>query len=119
MNDFMMERCPICERAKGINGAWVPLPPGSFSPSPGTVLAVVRCPDCELLLAAGPLPREAYEAKAKLVWALLDKNERTGIRFGLFPAPVMKVLASHGFTDERLMACALMEVAKQNGGTIA
>lgn len=54
-------------------------------------------------------------AKAKLLWHEMDANERTGVRFGLFPAIKMQVAESEGFNGREL-CIALMDCAKSDGG---
>jgi hypothetical protein len=71
----------------------------------------------------------AIRAKAEEVWKAMDRNERTAVRFGLFPAEVMaKAEAEMGwppqqgwqpdpFRDEKhQLTCALLDVAQENGG---
>lgn len=57
-----------------------------------------------------------YAAMGKVLWDAMNDNERTGVRFGMFPAPKMREAEQWGFTDGRLLALALMDQAKQNGG---
>ena len=56
-----------------------------------------------------------YSSKAAEVWAGLDKNGQTGIRFGLFPAEIMEAAKTGGYDGHKL-CCALMDVASKNGG---
>lgn len=53
--------------------------------------------------------------KAEFIWYSMDKNERTGVRFGLFPAAKMVEAEKLGF-DGRALAVALMDCAKRDGG---
>jgi hypothetical protein len=53
--------------------------------------------------------------KAKLIWRDMDKNEQTGVRFGLFPAGKMQDAEREGY-DGRELAVALMDCAKEDGG---
>lgn len=55
------------------------------------------------------------DEKARDLWARMDKNQRTGVRFGLFPADVMKDAEKEGING-RVLAIALMECAKKDGG---
>lgn len=64
------------------------------------------------------MPNATYQAKASQIWLKMDKNQRTGIRFGLFPAEVMREAEAEGYQGKELCV-ALMEVAKNNGGMIA
>jgi hypothetical protein len=59
-----------------------------------------------------------YQKKAQEVWDSMDKNQRTGVRIGLFPAEVMKEAEAEGYQGKELCV-ALMEVAERNGGMIA
>lgn len=56
--------------------------------------------------------------KAQLMWAAFDDNQKTMVRFGMFPFAEMTEAEKLGF-DGRLLAVALMDVAKANGGMIA
>lgn len=60
---------------------------------------------------------EQMAAKAALIWQVMDRNARHGVRLGLFPAEVMAEAEREGF-DGRLLAIALMECAKKDGGMI-
>ena len=55
------------------------------------------------------------KAKAAQIWASFDKNEKTGIRFGLFPAVKMREAEAEGFNSKDLCV-ALMDCAKNDGG---
>jgi hypothetical protein len=57
--------------------------------------------------------REDAEALARLLWADFTKDERTLVRFGMFPANKMPTLGRDG---TRLLAVALMDCAKRDGG---
>jgi len=59
-----------------------------------------------------------HRAKAEVIWAAMDKNQKTMVRIGMFPAGVMKEVAAEGF-DSHKIVCALMDVATANGGMIA
>ncbi len=59
-----------------------------------------------------------YEAKAASIWLAMDKNEKAGVRFGMFPHSKMKEAETEGY-DGRLLAVALMDQAKANGGMVA
>lgn len=63
--------------------------------------------------------RALITKKAVELWQGFDKNERTGVRFGMFPAGPMKEAARTlcDIPDHiRLLACALMDCAKRDGG---
>ena len=53
--------------------------------------------------------------KAAQMWASFDKNEKAGIRFGLFPAVRMREAEAEGFHGKDLCV-ALMDCAKNDGG---
>jgi hypothetical protein len=55
------------------------------------------------------------DEKARDLWARMDKNQRAGVRFGLFPADIMKDAEKEGI-NVRVLAIALMECAKKDGG---
>lgn len=61
------------------------------------------------------LDRAAHDQKAKAIWDSMDKNEQTGVRFGLFPHGKMTEAAKEGFGGKDL-AVALMDIASNNGG---
>jgi len=52
---------------------------------------------------------------AKDIWQSMNEDEKTGVRFGLFPAAKMKLFEQWGFTA-RDSAVALMDCAKTDGG---
>ncbi len=58
------------------------------------------------------------KAKAGLIWGAMTENERTGVRFGLFPADKMLPAEKAGYNVKDL-SVALMEIATKNGGMIA
>lgn len=64
--------------------------------------------------------REAREgpikAAAKLAWDKMDKNQKHGIRFGLFPFEVMEANKYGNRDDDRVFTCALMDCAQADGG---
>ena len=55
------------------------------------------------------------QQKAELMWAAFTDNQKTGCRFGMFPAAEMHAADKEGF-DGRLLAVALMDCASKNGG---
>jgi len=55
------------------------------------------------------------QEKAQEIWDGMDDNERTGVRFGMFPAGKMAEAEKEGYKGKELCV-ALMDVAKQNGG---
>ena len=44
---------------------------------------------------------DATKVRAEALWQQLSKNERAGIRFGLFPADKMKDVEREGFNSRR------------------
>jgi hypothetical protein len=59
--------------------------------------------------------KAAHAVKACAMWAEFTENDRTGIRFGLFPFAKMKAAAQEGY-DGKELCVALMDVAQRNGG---
>jgi hypothetical protein len=72
---------------------------------------------------------QSIRAKAEQVWAAMTENEKTGVRFGLYPAEVIAKAEAEmgwppkkpGFVDpfheeKHMLALALLYVAKENGG---
>ena len=57
-----------------------------------------------------------YAAHALELWQGFTKNEKTLVRFGMFPADRMKSFDQAGLTDGRLAAVALMNCASADGG---
>jgi hypothetical protein len=55
------------------------------------------------------------EEKAVAMWSAFDDNEKTGIRFGMFPAVKMREAEKEGFNGRQLV-CALMDCASKHGG---
>jgi hypothetical protein len=55
--------------------------------------------------------RETTAARAVLLWQNLDKNERHGVRFGLFPFQKMQLAEAEGF-DGRALCLELLDLAK-------
>jgi len=58
--------------------------------------------------------RDELMTKAREMWREMSDNERTGVRFGMFPAEAMRKAEREGF--ERGLASALMQVASNDGG---
>lgn len=58
------------------------------------------------------------QSKAKDIWLAMDKNQRAGVRFGMFPAQVMQAAIAEGH-DSRLLSVALMDCAERDGGMCA
>jgi len=56
-----------------------------------------------------------YTKKAAEVWQEMTKNEKTGVRFGMFPHEKMKAAEAEGFNGHKLV-CALMDQAQADGG---
>lgn len=55
------------------------------------------------------------EAKAKEIWDGMNMSERTGVRFGMFPADKMQAAEKEGYDGHKL-SCALMDCAAADGG---
>lgn len=55
--------------------------------------------------------------KATEIWQAMDKNARTIIRFGMFPAEVMREAEAEGYNGKDL-AVSLMERATADGGMV-
>jgi hypothetical protein len=91
------------------------------------VAAVGHLPEAEALIyqIEGSLPakwdEEArkelldYDAKAAEIWHAMNKSEKHGIRFGLFPAATMRAAEGDGY-DGRQLTIALMAQASKEGG---
>jgi len=63
--------------------------------------------------------RELCAIKASQMWADFTKEEKTLVRFGMFPAGKMAAAEEVGFGGKegvRLLAVALMDCAKKDGG---
>jgi hypothetical protein len=60
-----------------------------------------------------PDERAKVAQVARQLWDGMDENQRTGVRFGLFPAEIMQ---AHQEIDGHELAVALMDVATANGG---
>lgn len=58
------------------------------------------------------------DAKAQELWDQFNESEQHGVRFGMFPAGPMTEAEKQGY-DGRLLALALMNCAKADGGMIA
>lgn len=58
---------------------------------------------------------EQHKARAAALWVKLDRNQKAGVRFGIFPMREMAVVKSEGF-DPRAICVALMDCAKADGG---
>lgn len=61
---------------------------------------------------------ETTKAMAAALWISMDKNEKAGVRFGMFPLGKMKEAEKEGFNVKDLCV-ALMDCASKNGGMIA
>lgn len=57
----------------------------------------------------------SHKARAASLWIKLDKNQKAGIRFGMFPLKEMAIIESEGF-DSHAICLALMDCAKADGG---
>lgn len=58
------------------------------------------------------------KAKAAVMWLAFTKDEKTLVRFGMFPHDKMMEAEKEGFNGKDL-AVALMDCAEKNGGMIA
>jgi hypothetical protein len=69
---------------------------------------------------AQPLTRQERRALATeyalRTWPTLDANQKTGIRFGMFPAEIMRQAEQETGCSSHDLACAFMDAAKANGG---
>jgi len=61
------------------------------------------------------MPDATYVLKAQEIWKAMDKNEQTGVRFGMFPAGKMQEAEAEGYNGKDL-AVALMDCATNDGG---
>ncbi len=61
------------------------------------------------------MPDKITRVKAQVMRDGMDKNERAGIQFGLFPAEKMRRAEAEGFVG-RDLCVALMEIARRDGG---
>jgi hypothetical protein len=52
--------------------------------------------------------------KAAEIWQGMDKNEKCGVRFGMFPASKMQAAEKEGYPGHQLV-CALMDCASKDG----
>lgn len=62
-------------------------------------------------------PTDQDMAYAKTVWDKLNKDQKSGIRFGLTPIHVLNESKEAGFNPTTIVI-ALMDIAKQNGGML-
>jgi hypothetical protein len=58
---------------------------------------------------------ETIDMYAAALWRHMDRNQKTGVRFGLFPAQLMREAEKQGYKVRELTS-ALMELAKNDGG---
>lgn len=59
--------------------------------------------------------KQQAKAKAAQLWQDMDANEKTAVRFGMFPANRMRDAEKEGF-DCHEIVCALMDCASNDGG---
>jgi len=52
---------------------------------------------------------------ARAAWEGMDDNAKHGIRFGLFPAELMRELETQGFKSQEI-SLALIDCANRDGG---
>lgn len=62
-----------------------------------------------------PRDKASHQARAASMWLDMDDNEKTGVRFGMFPYGRMCEAEREGF-NARELCIALMDIAKRNGG---
>jgi hypothetical protein len=55
------------------------------------------------------------QEKAAEMWTSFDRNQKAGVRFGMFPFDKMTEAEKQGY-DGRELSIALMNQAKQDGG---
>lgn len=53
--------------------------------------------------------------EALRLWDTFTENEKTAVRFGMFPREPMEEATKKGF-DARMLSVAMMDVASKNGG---
>lgn len=58
---------------------------------------------------------DTTKAMAAAIWSKLDKNEKTGVRFGMFPMGKMQEAEKEGFNTKDICV-ALMDCANNDGG---
>lgn len=61
---------------------------------------------------------KAVREKAQQLWESFDDNEKTGVRFGMFPFEKMQAAIQEGY-DSHELSVSLMDVASKNGGVRA
>lgn len=64
---------------------------------------------------SAPELKARHSARAQAMWQNMDDNEKTGVRFGMFPAVKMREAEAEGF-DGHLLCIELMDCASKNGG---
>jgi len=55
------------------------------------------------------------KARAAAMWSQMDDNEKTGVRFGMFPMGKMQEAEKEGFNTKDICV-ALMDCANNDGG---
>ena len=58
---------------------------------------------------------DAHATKAQVLWNEMNVNEKTVVRFGMFPVEKMSAAEQEGYNSQQL-AVALMTCAKADGG---
>jgi hypothetical protein len=58
---------------------------------------------------------DTIQAKAMTMWQKFTENEKTGVRFGMFPANKILEIETEGFEFKDICA-ALMRCAENDGG---
>lgn len=64
------------------------------------------------------LDRDEAQQAAVELWTGFTANERSAVRFGMFPADKMTD-PKYAHIEGRLLAVALMKIAEKNGGMIS
>ena len=116
-NTWLMQRSPAMFRlltfvANRLNQEERENPGGKY------ILAAFR-EEINQVLADPPQNRKElamdYAQKAGEVWQGMNKDEKAGVRFGLFPADKMRQVQAEGY-DGHQFVLALMDQAKADGG---
>jgi hypothetical protein len=70
------------------------------------------------------IKEDQHAAKAQVMWDSFTDQEKTLVRFGMFPADKMKAAEAETLEGEclhwdgRMLAVKLMDCAKRNGGMV-
>lgn len=58
---------------------------------------------------------DTTKAMAAAMWSQMDNNEKTGVRFGMFPMVKLQEAEKEGFNTKDICV-ALMDCASKDGG---